>query len=208
MNQQSPVNPWNIGEKYLISIEPRFDRIIKQYGPCLLQPRSDYFVVLCNAIISQQLSIKAAESIYNRFTTLFQNKEILPIEVLKLSGEMLRDIGCSRAKVMYIQDLAEKTEKGLLSFLVEKDLEPEIVIKELTKVKGIGRWTAEMFLIFALNTPDVMPFDDLGIKKSLQKFWGLGKLPDKDTIKNLTQSWSPYRTIAAWYLWKALENKK
>lgn len=207
MKTKGLLQHWNDAEQHLIRVEPKFERLIQMYGPCTLSPKTDYFRVLCGSIISQQLSTKAANTIYQRFSTLFPEAIVTPEIVLSLDVEQLKQIGCSTAKSTYIKNLAEKTIEGLFDFMEKKDVSSEDIIQELIKVKGIGRWTAEMFLIFALNKPDVLPVDDLGVKKALQVFWGLESMPDKTMMNAKTRKWTPFRSIASWYLWRSLENK-
>lgn len=158
----------------------------------------NYFVNLCDAIVSQQLSGKAAETIWNRFLTLFPKKKVNPQTVLKLSDEQVRAVGISYAKIKYIKDLAEKTLDGSIKFDKFLDLPDHEIARELTAVKGIGPWTAEMFLMFTLARPDVFSVGDLGIRNAIKKLYQ--SEPDPKT-------WSPYRSYACRILWKSLDTK-
>lgn len=180
--------------------------LIQQWGGCTIKPisKSKYFEDLVDAICSQQLSGKAAKTIFTRVKNLLVN--ITPESILSKSDQELRDCGLSWQKVSYIKDLADKTKKGELQINNLDILDDEEVIKELTSVKGIGRWTAEMFLMFSLARPDIFPINDLGIKKGFEKV--TSKKWDKvKSARFAEKRWKPYRTIASWYLWRSLENR-
>jgi DNA-3-methyladenine glycosylase II len=178
--------------------------LIKKYGTCTLTPRTDYFLVLCESIISQQISVKAAEAILRRFTDLFDG-DITPERAAGLSPEVLKGAGVSGQKAKYLLDLAEKFS-GEIDFLQFNDMNNEQIITELIKVKGIGRWTAMMFLIFALNRQDILPVEDLGIRRAIQIQYSLPELATPEQIRLIANYWQPYETIACWYLWRSLEN--
>jgi DNA-3-methyladenine glycosylase II len=178
--------------------------LIKKYGTCTLTPRTDYFLVLCESIISQQISVKAAEAILRRFIDLFDG-DITPERAAELSPEILKSAGVSAQKAKYLLDLAEKFA-GEIDFLQFNDMDNEQIIAELIKVKGIGRWTAMMFLIFALNRHDVLPVEDLGIRRAIQIQYSLPELATPEQIRLIAKYWQPYETIACWYLWRSLEN--
>jgi DNA-3-methyladenine glycosylase II len=178
--------------------------LIKKYGTCTLTPRTDYFLVLCESIISQQISVKAAEAILRRFIDLFDG-DITPERAAELSPEILKSAGVSAQKAKYLLDLAEKFA-GEIDFLQFNDMDNEQIIAELIKVKGIGRWTAMMFLIFALNRQNVLPVEDLGIRRAIQIQYSLPELATPEQIRLIAKYWQPYETIACWYLWRSLEN--
>ncbi|WP_425057669.1 DNA-3-methyladenine glycosylase family protein [Sporomusa carbonis] len=180
--------------------------IIKQYGPCTLEPKQQYFSLLCQSIISQQLAAKAADAINHRFITFYGGNPT-PDSVADTSWEELRSLGLSGQKTGYILDLARKTLDGTVTPDSFSGMPDEDIIKQLIAVKGIGLWTAQIFLIFALNRPDVFPSDDLGLKKAVQKLYNLDVLPNKILLSNISEKWRPYRTTASWYLWRSLENK-
>jgi len=184
-------------DKYLASL-------IEKYGVCTIKPigKNDYFVSLVEAIIGQQLSGKAAESIFKKVKLGLKN--ISPSEIIKCKDITLRNYGLSWAKVKYLKDLAHKVDRGDLKINNLSDLSNEKIIESLTQVKGIGRWTSEMFLMFSLARPDVFPVDDLGIRKGIRKILGINLEPEK--IKRFARRWKPYRTVASWYVWKSLEN--
>lgn len=167
------------------------------------KPR-EYFASLCVEIINQQLSNKAADSIEKRFTELFPRKRILPDVVLQLSGESLRNTGVSWSKVQYIKDLAKKADSREVALSQLSHLGDEEVIQELTKVKGIGRWTAEMFLMFTLARPDIFSFGDLGLRRAIKKLYRL-RDPAREELETITFKWSPYRTFASRILWKVVD---
>lgn len=181
--------------------------IIDKVGVYHLTPKDDYFTVLCDSIISQQLSMKAADSILKRFFDLVGTVKPLPIDILKFEVEDFRSIGCSNAKGRYILDLASKVDTNELNLHSLNKLSNDEIIAELTKVKGIGKWTAEMFLMFSLCRLDVFPIDDLGIKNSLIKNYNFPPEITKKQMIEFGDKFAPYQTIAAWYLWKSLNNE-
>ena len=181
-------------------------KIMKKVGSCQLKPRKEYFFVLCDSIISQQLSVKASATILERFRKLGKGKHPTPEEVWMFDIEALRKCGLSYQKVAYVKDLAKHFHEKKIIPQKFHALSDEEIINELVAVKGIGRWTAEMFLIFSLCRLDVWPVDDLGIRKAVQKNYKRKELP---TAKELLafekkKNWRPYRSIAAWYLWRTL----
>ena len=168
----------------------------------------NYFLSLCREIITQQLAGGAARAIFGRFEKLFKNWKVLPEMILSLSDQTIRDTGASWAKVKYIKDLAQcvVTKKVYLENL--HDLSDKDVIQELIKVKGIGPWTAEMFLMFSLGREDVFSYGDLGLRHALQKLYKLKKEPTIKQMEKITSKWSPYRTYGALLLWRSLDAKK
>jgi len=182
--------------------------LIQKYGHCKIRKRkrSDYFENLVASIVEQQLSGKAAKTIFSRVKTLLvkSGKTITSEAVLKAKDEKLRVCGMSWSKVSYIKNLAKKVKKGEVDIKNINKLTDEEIIDELTKVKGIGRWTAEMFLMFTLARPDVFPLDDLGIRKGMRKLFNK-KLNRSEMSKN-AENWKPFRTTASWYIWRILDN--
>lgn len=168
--------------------------------------QTDLFVALCESIISQQLSIKAADTIFSRFKNLFPKGIITPEKTLKLSVEKLRKVGMSYGKASYIRDLSQKVKDKEIILEKLTDLQDEMVVAELVKVKGIGQWTAEMFLMFVLKREDVFSYGDLGIRKAIQKLYKLKKEPTKEQAEKIAKKWTPYRTYACRILWSSLEN--
>lgn len=183
--------------------DPKLAKIIKYVGSYEISLMKNPYESLVEAIITQQLSGKAAESISKRFRKLFVRFP-KPADVIKMPDSKLRSAGLSGMKVKYIKDLSEKIESKELKIRLLKNMTDEEVIIQLTQVKGIGRWTAEMFLIFSLGRLDVLPVGDLGLKKGIQRMYSMPDLPEKDEIEGLAEKWRPYRTVATWYIWKSL----
>lgn len=188
----------------------------KKYDPVLysyfkkteafeVEPVENLFEELCASIISQQLSGKAADTIFAKFKALFPKKNITAKKLLKIPGAKVRKAGTSWAKVKSLKDLAQKTRKKEVHLEKLFEMPDEEVIQELTKVKGIGPWTAEMFLMFALGRKDVFSYGDLGLKKAMQKLYGFKQMPTQKQIEKIVSKWSPYRTYASRVLWKSLE---
>ena len=188
--------------------DPVIAALIKQHGPCGLADaqHEDAFTALTHAIISQQLSTKAAATIAKRFDALFDGRPT-PAAVARLTDEQLRAVGFSSQKVRYIRDLSARVADGSVPLKTVNELSDEDVIQSLTRVKGIGRWTAEMFLMFRLHRPDVLPVDDLGIVKAVQRAYGLRTMPKPERLTKIGEPWRPYRSVACWYLWASLGNK-
>ena len=181
--------------------------VIKRIGPCGMaaRQRKDHLTALVGAIVSQQLSTKAAATIFARFVALFPEGEIPNAAAMAaLSDQQLRGVGLSGQKVGYLRDLSARIADGRLNLEELDTLPDDQVIERLTAVKGLGRWTAEMFLMFRLHRPDVLPADDLGIVKAVQKVYGLRKRPKAARILKIGEAWRPYRSVASWYLWQTL----
>jgi len=197
---------WKAGERHLCRVDPVLRAIIKKVGPCTLHRRRDYFVVLCQSIFSQQISVAVAATLFKRFRNQFPRQRPTPARVIelltKLQQQNLTGYGLSRQKMAYVLDLARHFESGKLKTRDFTRLDDEQIIEALTDVKGIGRWTAEMFLIFVLNRPDVYPVDDLGLRKSVQRAYGLAEIPTVKKLHELAEGWKPYRSLATWYLWR------
>ncbi|HET7630447.1 MAG TPA: DNA-3-methyladenine glycosylase, partial [Candidatus Saccharimonadales bacterium] len=195
-------------DQHLRSSDPVLKPIIDRAGPCPLRPHRNYYWELVDAIISQQLSVKAAASIERRFQALFDSEVPTPEQILASSIDELRSVGLSRPKASYILDLAEHIVDGQLKFDRFDKLSDQEIIKELTDVKGIGEWTAHMFLMFCMARADVLPVGDLGIKNSIRTLYGLDHLPTEADIKAIANKydWAPYRSIASWYIWQNLDN--
>jgi len=191
---------------HLTQADPVLAAIISRHGPCTLQPQRRYFTALAEAILSQQLSVKAAATIFKRFKEKLGG-HVTPEKVLHLPAPQFRAVGISRQKTGYLRDLAEKWQAGLIAPRRLAKMSDEDVIAALTQVKGIGRWTAEMFLIFSLLRPDVLPVDDLGFRKGVQIAYRLRKLPEAKRLTQIAACWRPYRSMATWYIWASLDNK-
>lgn len=167
---------------------------------------SEYFHRLTREIVGQQLSVKVANVIYKRFETLFNNLPISPEQIIEIDGQKLRDIGMSWGKVKYVKDLAQKAKDGELAFEKLPEMTSEEIIAELTKVKGIGKWTAEMFLIFNLGREDVFSFGDLGLRRAIEKIYTLEKDTHFKNFESIVEKWRPYRSYASLALWHSLDN--
>ncbi len=180
-------------------------RLIKSIGNYSIQIHDNLFESLLKSIVYQQLAGSAANAIYSRFLQYYGDTLPTPEQIISTSNTVLRfTIGLSFKKIEYIKNLATKIASGELNIHHLPDLQDEEVITELVKVKGIGRWTAEMFLIFCLRREDVIPLDDLGVKKAIQKLYNLSELPTHEYMLEVSYRWKPYRSIATWYLWKSL----
>jgi DNA-3-methyladenine glycosylase II len=180
-------------------------RIVKGVGPCALKPgsRGDNFTTICRAIVGQQLSAKAAETIWQRVIALHPNgRKLNPEAVLAATDEQLRACGLSNAKVVYVKDLAARAASGELRLGTIGRLGDDAVVDQLVAIKGVGRWTAEMFLIFKLGRPDVWPVDDLAIRNAVKRAYNLD--PTKDNMQTVAEPWRPWRSVASWYLWRSL----
>ena len=195
------------GVAHLRAADPAIAGLIDAVGPCTLQLQPDLFFALVNAIISQQISTKAKDSILARVVALYTPEGAAPRfptapELLQTPDDDLRAAGCSWAKVRYLKDLAGRVVAGQLHLQRLPEMPDAAVIAELVAVKGIGQWTAEMLMIFSLGRPDVWPVDDLGIVVGTQRLLGLLERPRPKALRELGERWRPYRTIAAWYLWR------
>lgn len=187
------------------------DKILKKllikHGPILrAEVTQDLFTDLVSSIVSQQLSTKAAATIWGRFEAIFSQKKVTPRKLLKVSNDIIRESGVSYSKIKYMKGLAELIVKKQLDLSKVYELPDEDVIVELTKVKGVGRWTAEMILMFSLSREDVFSLGDLGLRNAVAKLYGINR-DDLKKIEKLSFKWKPYRTYASMYLWKSLDNK-
>ena len=193
--------------RFLIRRDPILGAAIRRIGPCGLaaRQRHDHLTALIGAIVSQQLSTKAASTIFGRFVALFPGGEIPGAAAIDALGDsLLRSVGLSGQKVGYLRDLCARIVDGRLQLLELEALTDDEVVDRLTAVKGFGRWTAEMFLMFRLHRPDVLPAGDLGIVKATQQLYRLRKTPDAKRILKMGDTWRPYRSVASWYLWQTL----
>ncbi len=191
---------------HLKKSDPVLAAIIEKIGPCKMQFGEPTFHSLAEAILYQQLNGKAAVTIFNRFTAL-AGDPLTPESILKLTDTQMRGVGLSKQKNSYLRDLSEKTKAGLLEFERLPRLSEQEVIEHLTQVKGIGVWTAHMFLIFTLRRPDILPTGDYGVQAAIKKHYGKRKWPKPAVMQKIARPWAPYRSIACWYLWKSLDVK-
>ena len=198
-----------LAAEHLKRHDPILKPVILQHGLCSITPHTNYYQALVSSIIGQQLSVKAAKTIRLRFYALFGDTDTpSPEEIMTKSVEELRAAGLSNAKARYVQDLAVHVIDGRLKLADFDTLTSTEIIKELTAVKGIGEWTAHMFMMFTLGRLDILPVGDLGIKNGIKKLYGFDIAPDADKIREIAKSnnWHPYESIACWYIWRSLDN--
>ncbi len=186
---------------YLSDIDPVMREVIERIGPCTLRPDPDVFDTLVDAIISQQISVKAADAIMGRVRAALPEGKVTPENLLPLDFDHLRMLGLSTPKARYIRNLVEHVDSGKLQLDLLQNLEDEEIILQLTTIKGIGRWTAEMCLIFTLARPDVLPVDDLGLLEGIRSAYQLSARPSRQEARERGELWRPYRTFATWYMW-------
>lgn len=193
--------------RHLKRVDPTLRRVIEQVGACGLRPRPDgaSFDYVARAIIYQQLSGKAAATIHARVQALYGGRAPTPAELAATSWSRLRRAGLSRQKLGYLKDLARRALTGAVPFDALETLPDEAVIESLTAIRGVGIWTAQMFLMFRLGRLDVLPAADLGIRKGIRHTYGLRRLPTPAQIERIAAAWRPYRSVACWYLWRSLE---
>ena len=192
--------------QYLCKVDNNLEKIIKIVGKYSIKIRNDPFQSLIESIIYQQLAGKAANAIYNRFINYYDNKQITPARILNSPNDNLKKVGLSNRKIDYVKDLASHVYDGRINLEELPTMNDEEIINKLVNVKGIGRWTSEMFLIFSLGRQDVLPVTDLGVRKAIQKVYSLSELPKPNTMMEIAEPWRPHRSIATWYLWKSLSN--
>lgn len=185
--------------------DARLGGLIERVGECRMPRYEAEFGTLAGSILSQQLSAKAAATIRGRLVAAMGEEGLTPAGVLKLTVEEMRGLGLSRPKASYIHSLAELTLAGAIDFGRVGEMEDGAVIEHLTQAKGVGVWTAQMFLMFALGRRDVLPVADLGIRNAMVKLYGLKKAPDAKRMEKIAKPWRPYASVACWYLWQSLE---
>jgi 3-methyladenine DNA glycosylase/8-oxoguanine DNA glycosylase len=190
---------------HLRRADPVLAAIVREVGPCRFAPdrRARPFAALVEALVYQQITGKAAATIYRRLCDTLGRRQPRPEDVARATDEALRSAGLSRQKILYLRDLAAHAQDGLPLARLSR-LDDESVVAALSRVKGIGRWTAEMYLMFRLGRLDVLPVGDYGIQKAMQRAYRLRGLPKPDRMRRLAEPWRPYRTIACWYLWRSL----
>jgi 3-methyladenine DNA glycosylase/8-oxoguanine DNA glycosylase len=194
--------------RYLERTDPVLARVIEAVGPCRLERRREgtHFQALLRSIVYQQLSGKAASTILRRVNALYPGDAATPEAVLATSDEQFRAVVLSRQKIAYVRDLASKVVSGELPLDAVNEMSDEDLIEHLVQVKGIGRWTAQMFLMFRLGRLDVLPELDLGIQNAIQRAYRKRKRPTPKDVKKIGAKWSPHSTVACWYLWRSLDN--
>ena len=201
-------NRWSTAQRRLAKSDSVMKQIIRKVGDCTLAPRRDYFAKLCQSIYSQQLSTKVAHVLFGRFRDQFARRRPTPqavVTFLQSDDEQIKAVGLSRQKRAYLHNLATHFCNDAALTRRFARMEDEAIIQSLIHIKGIGRWTVEMFLIFCLNRPDVWPVDDFGVRKAIQLAYGFKEIPTKKEMMQLGEQWRPWRTIASWYLWQSLK---
>jgi len=203
------VKDLNIAVSYLKKADSVLGSLIEKLGIVDYRSEKDIFESLVFSIIGQQLSGKAAETIYNRFQNLFLNQKFTPDQILKLDPAQIRAVGTSWAKVASLQDLSQKVLDGTVDLIALPGLSDQEIIDHLVQVKGIGPWSAQMRLMFSFHRPDIFPLDDVGIQNALVKHYGLNRKHKnmKQKMLKIARNWRPYRTVACWYLWASLDNR-
>ena len=208
MNSPKRTSPQKI-KAHFKKVDPKIYAFVKEvdFGdlPVLLKNESEYFERLCRIIVGQQLSGKAASTIYGRFKELFGGKKITPLNVSKLTETKMRNAGMSWSKASFLKDLAKKTMNKEIEYKKLHEMNDEDVIKELMKVKGIGPWTAEMFLMFAIGREDVFSYADLGLRNGMKVVYGLKEVPDAKKAERITNKWRPYRSYGSLGLWHSID---
>jgi DNA-3-methyladenine glycosylase II len=192
-----------VAQRHLSRRDRVLRKLIRKIGPCTLRYEPNRFSALARSIISQQISTKAALAIRTRVESLLDGKGITAAGILALSDAKLRGAGLSESKLKSLRDLANHVDSGAVRLRTIHRLPDEEVIEALIPIRGIGRWTAQMFLIFSLGRHDILPVDDLGLRAGVQELYGLEELPHKDELAELAEPWRPYRSVATWYLWRS-----
>ncbi len=193
--------------RHLRRVDPVMRELVRRVGPFRMRTDRNRFRMLASSIVSQQLSVKAARTIRERLVAL-AGGDLLPERLWQCDIDALRGVGLSRNKAAFLHDLSAAVADGRLCLPKIGRKDDEAVIAELIQVKGIGRWTAQMFLMFSLGRPDVLPVGDLGIRAAIRNLYGLAELPDEDAAHEIGARWRPYATAASWYCWRSLELKQ
>jgi DNA-3-methyladenine glycosylase II len=198
---------WDEACKHLGKRDRVMRKLIPQFGEGRLQSRGDAFTTLARSIVGQQISVKAAQSVWERFVALVkeQSTRLAPASVLALESTAMRSAGLSARKVEYLSDLAQHFESGTVHVRQWQQMDDEAIIDELVSIRGIGRWTAEMFLIFHLMRPNVLPLDDLGLLKGISLNYFSGEPVSRAEAREVGDAWAPFRSVATWYIWRSLD---
>ena len=194
---------WHEACKHLVKKDRVMKRLIPQFGDACLQSRGDPFITLARSIVGQQISVKAAQSVWDRFAVL--PRKLTPANVLKLKVDDMRAAVFSARKVEYLVDLSLNFDSGNLQIKKWSEMDDETIIAELIAIRGIGRWTAEMFLIFHLLRPNVLPLDDVGLINGISKNYFSGEAVSRSEAREVSAPWAPYRSVATWYIWRSLD---
>src|SRR5665213_716172 len=191
---------------HLKKVDPVLAAIIRKAGPYRMTYMEPVFQTLVRSIVYQQLNGKAAMAIFNRLTAAAAVTPLTPEAILKMRPQKMRELGLSKQKTIYIRELAKFTRDGEIQFERLPEMEDAAIIDTLTRVKGVGVWTVQMFLMFALKRPNVLPVGDLAVRAAMKKAYGLAELPKPAEMERIAEAWHPYRSVASWYLWRSLEN--
>ena len=194
---------WEEACKHLVKKDRVMKRLIPQFGDACLETRGDAFVTLARSIVGQQISVKAAQTVWERFAILL--RKMTPGNVLKLKVDDMREAGLSARKVEYLVDLALHFDNGALHVKSWESMSDDEIVAELIAIRGIGRWTAEMFLIFHLMRPDVLPLDDVGLINGISHNYFSGDVVSRSDAREVAAAWAPYCTVATWYIWRSLD---
>ena len=194
---------WDDACKHLMKKDRVMKRLIPQFGDATLQTRGDAFTTLARSIVGQQISVKAAQTVWDRFAKL--PRKVTPANVLKLKVDDMRAAGLSARKVEYLVDLALKFDAGAVHVKSWEEMDDEAIIAELVSIRGIGRWTAEIFLMFHLMRPNVLPLDDVGLINGISKNYFSGESVSRSDAREVAAAWSPYCSVATWYIWRSLD---
>jgi DNA-3-methyladenine glycosylase II len=194
---------WAEACKHLMKKDRVMKRLIPQFGDACLESRGDAFVTLARSIVGQQISVKAAQSVWDRFIQL--PRKLTPANVLKLKVDDMRAAGLSARKVEYLVDLALHFENGTVHVKKWAEMDDEAIIAELVAIRGIGRWTAEMFLMFHLLRPNVLPLDDVGLINGISRNYFSGESVSRSEVREVAAAWAPYCSVATWYIWRSLD---
>ena len=198
---------WDDACRHLARRDRVMKKLIPKFGEARLQSRGDAFTTLARSIVGQQISVKAAQSVWDRFTAAVggPSHRLAPADVLRLDTPTLRGAGLSARKAEYLGDLARHFDTGAIHVGQWQKMEDEAIIAELVAIRGIGRWTAEMFLIFHLMRPDVLPLDDLGLLRGISQSYFSGEPVSRAEARELGEGWTPFRSVATWYIWRSLD---
>jgi DNA-3-methyladenine glycosylase II len=201
------VDCWDDACRHLVKRDRVMKKLIPQFGDGRLQSPGDAFTTLARSIVGQQISVKAAQSVWDRFAKLLSgpSSRVSPAAVLALEPAALRAAGLSARKIDYLRDLAQHFQSGAVHVRQWQQMEDEAIVDELVAIRGIGRWTAEMFLIFHLMRPNVLPLDDMGLLKGISLHYFSGEPVSRAEARELGEAWAPFRSVATWYIWRSLD---
>jgi DNA-3-methyladenine glycosylase II len=203
VNEMTIPDYWHDACKHLSKKDRVMKRLIAQFPDVAMSSRGDAFTTLARSIVGQQISVKAAQTVWDRFALL--PKKMVPASILKLKVDDMRAAGLSARKIEYLVDLAIHFDSGAISSETMTTMDDEAIIAELVAIRGIGRWTAEMFLMFYLLRPNVLPLDDIGLINGISKGYFSGEAVSRSDIREVAEAWAPYRSVATWYIWRSLD---